>query len=53
MDKVFLVILNNTLVAGWMILAVIVFRFICKKAPKWGTVYCGDWWALGWHFHLA
>ena len=45
MDKLFLVILNNTLVAGWMILAVIVFRFICKKAPKW--VNCLLWGLVG------
>lgn len=35
MDKLFILILNNALVAGWMIMAVIVFRLLFKKAPKW------------------
>ena len=35
MDKIFILILNNALVAGWMILAVIAFRLLFKKAPKW------------------
>ncbi|MGN0244971.1 MAG: M56 family metallopeptidase [Lachnospiraceae bacterium] len=35
MDKIFILILNNALVAGWMILAVLVFRLLFKKAPKW------------------
>lgn len=35
MGKIFILILNNALVAGWMILAVIVFRLLFKKAPKW------------------
>lgn len=45
MDKLFIAILNNTLVASWIIFAVIVLRFvfkkIIKKIPKW--VNCMLW----------
>lgn len=34
MDKIFLLILNNALVAGWMILAVIAFRLLFKNKTK-------------------
>ena len=35
MDKLFITILNNALVASWIILAVIICRLLFKKAPKW------------------
>ena len=35
MDAVFLKILNMSIAAGWLILAVVVLRFLLKKAPKW------------------
>ena len=39
MNKLFITILNNTLVASWIILAVIILRFVFKrfvsKIPKW------------------
>ena len=41
MSAVFLRILNMSLTAGWMILAVVVLRFLFKKAPKW--VICLLW----------
>lgn len=41
MDKLFIMILNNTLVASWIILAVIVFRQLFKKVPKW--INCFLW----------
>lgn len=45
MDKLFIAILNNTLVASWIIFAVIVLRFVfkkfIKKIPKW--VNCLLW----------
>ena len=41
MSVVFLKILNISLIAGWMILAVLLLRLILKKAPKW--VSCLLW----------
>ena len=41
MSAVFLRILNMSLTAGWMILAVLLLRFLFKKAPKW--VICLLW----------
>lgn len=35
MDAVFLKILNMSITAGWLILAVLVLRLFLKKAPKW------------------
>ena len=41
MSTIFLKILNMSLAAGWLILAVIVLRLLLKKAPKW--VSCLLW----------
>lgn len=41
MDAVFLKLLNMSMTAGWLILAVIVLRLLLKKAPKW--VSCALW----------
>ncbi len=38
MEAVFLKILNMSITASWIVLAVIVARFLLKKAPKWITV---------------
>lgn len=38
MTKVFLGVVNMSISAGWMILAVIVFRRLLKEAPKWLNV---------------
>lgn len=35
MGEIFLKILNTGLTAGWLILAVIVFRLLFRRAPKW------------------
>lgn len=35
MDSIFLKLLNMSIVAGWLILAVMVLRLLLKKAPKW------------------
>ena len=35
MDTIFLKLLNMSIAAGWLILAVIVLRLLLKKAPKW------------------
>ena len=37
MSGVFLKILNISIMAGWLILAVILIRLLFKKAPKWLT----------------
>lgn len=41
MDAVFLEILNRSIAAGWLILAVATLRFFLKKAPKWAP--CALW----------
>ncbi len=38
MGDIFLKILNMSIAASWLILAVVLFRFVLKKAPKWITV---------------
>lgn len=35
MDKIFLSLLNRSIAAGWLILAVMILRLLLKKAPKW------------------
>ena len=35
MTKVFLTLLNVGIAAGWLILAVLILRFLLRKAPKW------------------
>ncbi len=35
MDKLFFEVLNRSIAAGWLILAVLVLRLLLKKAPKW------------------
>lgn len=35
MDALFLNVLNRSITAGWLILAVLVLRFALKKAPRW------------------
>ncbi len=41
MEAVFIKIFNMSIAAGWLILAVIVLRFLLQKAPKWLT--CTLW----------
>lgn len=43
MEYIFLDFLNRSIQAGWLILAVIVLRFLLKKAPKWIRLF---FWAL-------
>lgn len=38
MSEVFLKIVNMSISAGWIVLAVILLRLLLKKAPKWITV---------------
>ncbi|MEH2958592.1 M56 family metallopeptidase [Candidatus Merdisoma sp. JLR.KK006] len=35
MDRIFLSLLNRSIAAGWLILAVLMLRLLLKKAPKW------------------
>ncbi len=41
MGNVFLKLLNMSITAGWLILAVIILRYILRKAPKW--ILCLLW----------
>lgn len=41
MGELFLNLMNRSLAAGWLILAVILFRFLFRKAPKW--MCCALW----------
>ena len=41
MNEVFIEVLNSALVSGFLILAVILARFLIKKAPKW--IACALW----------
>lgn len=41
MSGVFLTLLNMSITASWLILAVIVIRLLLKKAPKW--ISCALW----------
>ena len=38
MSELFLKIVNMSISAGWLVLAVLVLRFFLKKAPKWSIV---------------
>ena len=35
MAGAFIKLLNMSIAAGWLVLAVILLRFVLKKAPKW------------------
>lgn len=37
MEAVFLTLLNRSISAGWLVLAVVILRFLLKKAPKWAA----------------
>lgn len=38
MESVFLKIFNMSITACWLVLAVVLLRFLLKKAPKWLTL---------------
>ena len=38
MNELFLKIINMSIAANWLILAVLILRFVLKKAPKWVNV---------------
>ena len=35
MSELFLLLFNMSITAGWLVLAVVIVRFVLKKAPKW------------------
>ena len=37
MSAIFLEILNNSITASYLIVTVIILRFVLKKAPKWSV----------------
>lgn len=45
MEAVFLKMFNMSITASWLILAVILIRFVFKKAPKW--INCALWALVG------
>ena len=45
MDAVFLKILNMSLTASWIVLAVLLLRLLLKRAPKW--LSCLLWGVVG------
>lgn len=45
MTALFLKLLNMSIAASWLILAVIVLRVVLKRAPKW--IYCILWALVG------
>ena len=38
MNMLFLKIINMSIAASWLVLAVLVLRQVIKKAPKWANV---------------
>lgn len=45
MDSIFLEILNRSIAAGWVVVAIILVRLAMKKAPK--NLICGLWGLVG------
>lgn len=45
MENIFLHLINLSISASWLILAVILLRFLLKKSPKWST--CVLWMLVG------
>ncbi len=45
MTELFLYLINRSITAGWLILAVLVLRLLLKKAPKW--IRCLLWGLVG------
>lgn len=45
MEEIFLKILNMSITAGYLVLAVLLLRLVLKKAPKW--LHCALWTLVG------
>ena len=41
MEALFLKLLNLSMTAGWLILAIVVLRLVSRKAPRW--IFCLLW----------
>ena len=41
MTQVFLDLVNTSISAGWLVLAIVILRLLLKKAPRW--IVCGLW----------
>ena len=41
MSEIFVKLLNRSITAGWLILAILLIRFLLRKAPKW--ILCVLW----------
>lgn len=41
MEAVFLKLVNLSIAAGWLVLAVVVLRWMFRKAPRW--IFCILW----------
>jgi hypothetical protein len=50
MNDLFLKIINMSISASWLVLAVLLLRFVLKKAPKWVNVLLGALWQCVWLF---
>ena len=44
MNELFLKIINMSISASWLILAVLILRLVLKKAPKWSMFCFGVSW---------
>ena len=49
MEYLFIHVLNISITASFLVLAIILYRLFAKKAPKWVSVLL---WGLGW-FKIA
>ena len=38
MNELFLKVLNSSISASWLVLAVLLLRFLLRRAPKWVSV---------------
>lgn len=45
MGQLFIKVLNLSIVAGWLVLAIVVLRAVFRKVPKW--IYCSLWALVG------
>lgn len=48
MSELFLKIVNMSISASWIVVAVLALRFCLKKAPKWVNVLLGALSLCGW-----
>ena len=51
MSDLFLTIINMSISASWLVLTVLLLRFVLKKAPKWVNVLLWGIGQSGWLSH--